>query len=165
MTPKQKAFVAEYLVDLNATQAAIRAGYSEKTASRIGPNLIGKSCIQEAIQAAMSKREKRTEITADRVIQELARIAFLRSDDIFEIVGGSVRVKDTSEMSEDARSSLSGASETITEKGGTVRVQIADKVKSLELLGKHLALFTDRVNMDVSGSLGLVILPESKLDG
>lgn len=75
LTPKQERFVQEYLVDLNATQAAIRAGYSAKTASRIGPELLVKTCISEAIQKAMKKREKRTEVTQDYVITKLREIA------------------------------------------------------------------------------------------
>lgn len=75
LTLKQERFVQEYLVDLNATQAAIRAGYSAKTASRIGPELLGKPCISEAIQKAIKKREKRTEVTQDYVIEKLREIA------------------------------------------------------------------------------------------
>lgn len=75
LTLKQERFVQEYLVDLNATQAAIRAGYSAKTASRIGPELLGKPCISEAIQKAIKKREKRTEVTQDYVIEKLKEIA------------------------------------------------------------------------------------------
>lgn len=69
LTDKQRRFVDEYLVDLNATQAAIRAGYSEKTASRIGPELLGKTCVSDAIQVAMKARSERTQITADMVLQ------------------------------------------------------------------------------------------------
>lgn len=76
LTDKQKAFVAEYLVDLNATQAAIRAGYSSKTAARIAVELLNKTQVAAAIQQAQAQREKRTLITADRVLTELARIAF-----------------------------------------------------------------------------------------
>ncbi|WP_213431657.1 terminase small subunit, partial [Paenibacillus dendritiformis] len=74
LTAKQKAFVQEYLIDLNATQAAIRAGYSAKTARKIGAENLTKPDIQKAIQEAMERREKRTEITQDRVLQELAKI-------------------------------------------------------------------------------------------
>lgn len=75
LTLKQERFVQEYLVDLNATQAAIRAGYSAKTADRIGPELLGKTCVSEAIQKAIKKREKRTEVTQDYVIEKLKEIA------------------------------------------------------------------------------------------
>ena len=81
LTDKQKRFVAEYLVDLNATQAAIRAGYSKKTADHIGPELLGKTCVLEEVQKAMADREKRTEITQDRVLNELGKVAFAKAAD------------------------------------------------------------------------------------
>lgn len=74
LTPKQKRFVQEYLVDLNATAAAKRAGYSAKTADRIGPELLGKTCVSQAIQEAIKQREQRTEVTQDYVIQKLKEI-------------------------------------------------------------------------------------------
>lgn len=76
LTPKQETFVAEYLIDLNATQAAIRAGYSARTARKIGQENLTKPDIQKAIQEAMAARSKRTEITADRVLEEYAKIGF-----------------------------------------------------------------------------------------
>jgi len=71
LTAKQAAFVAEYLIDLNATQAAIRAGYSEKTANVIGPENLAKPCISEAIAEVQGKRFKRLEVTADSLVIEL----------------------------------------------------------------------------------------------
>lgn len=106
LTLKQERFVQEYLVDLNATQAAIRAGYSAKTASRIGPELLGKTCISEAIQKAIKKREKRTEVTQDYVIEKLREIA----------------EKDASD-------------------GPDSELKYANKIRALELLGKHTGAF------------------------
>lgn len=145
MTPKQARFVSEYLIDLNATAAAKRAGYSEKTAEKIGHQLLEKTRVAAAIAAAMNKREVRTEITADRVIKELADVAFLRSDEVFTIDGGHVTVKNTAEMSDAARRALISASQTVTAAGGTITVKLCDKIKALELLGRHLALFTDKL--------------------
>lgn len=76
LTPKQKAFVAEYLIDLNASAAARRAGYSEKTAHSIGDENLRKPEIAAAIASAQGERSKRTEVTADRVLKELAKIGF-----------------------------------------------------------------------------------------
>lgn len=84
LTDKQKAFVLEYLVDLNATQAAVRAGYSEKTADRIGPELLGKTCVSEAIAKALRERQERTKITQDKVIEEIAKNAFKEASDATE---------------------------------------------------------------------------------
>lgn len=85
LTDKQKQFVNEYIVDLNATQAAIRAGYSQRTADRIGPELLGKTCVANAIQEAQQRREKRTEITADRVVKELWNIITADPNEITEL--------------------------------------------------------------------------------
>lgn len=74
LTDKQTAFVREYLVDLNATQAAIRAGYSERTASRIGPQLLGKTCVREAIEKAQAKRARRVEIKAEDVLRGVIEV-------------------------------------------------------------------------------------------
>lgn len=90
LTPKQKRFVDEYLIDLNATQAAIRAGYSKRTAEWIGPQLLGKTHVSEAVTERMRARELRTEITQDRVLQELAKIAF---SDIRRAIKATYRAK------------------------------------------------------------------------
>ena len=78
MTKKQKRFVEEYLIDLNATQAAIRAGYSPATAKEIGCENLTKPNISEAIAKAMAERSRRTGVNQDRVLQELAKIAFAK---------------------------------------------------------------------------------------
>ena len=80
LTPKQARFVEEYLVDLNATQAAIRAGYSARNADKIGPELLGKTRVAEAVKAAQQARTERTEITQDEVIQGLKKEATLEGE-------------------------------------------------------------------------------------
>ncbi len=80
LTPKQARFVEEYLIDLNATQAAIRAGYSARNADKIGPELLGKTRVAEAVKAAQQARSGRTEITQDEVIQGLKREATLEGE-------------------------------------------------------------------------------------
>ncbi len=80
LTPKQARFVEEYLVDLNATQAAIRAGYSARNADKIGPELLGKTRVAEAVKAAQQARSGRTEITQDEVIQGLKKEATLEGE-------------------------------------------------------------------------------------
>lgn len=74
LTDKQTAFVREYLVDLNTTRAAIRAGYSERTASRIGPQLLGKTCVREAIEKAQAKRARRVEVKAEDVLRGVIEV-------------------------------------------------------------------------------------------
>ena len=141
LTDKQKRFVAEYLVDLNATQAAIRAGYSKKTADRIGPELLGKTCVSEAIRKAMSDREKRTEITQDKVLEELARVAFANGTDFARVVSKNgfqaVELVNTEDVPAEKRSAIAG----IKEGKYGIEVSSYDKVRALELLGRHLGLF------------------------
>lgn len=84
LTDKQAKFVEEYLLDLNATQAAIRAGYSAKTADRIGPELLGKTCVADAIRVAQAARSKRTEITADMVLKRWWEIATANPNELVE---------------------------------------------------------------------------------
>lgn len=148
LTDKQKRFVEEYLVDMNATQAAIRAGYSEKRASELGWQLLQKTTVQEAIHRAMDERSKRTEITQDRVVAELAKIAFADRGAFARVAHGGrvVELTDTDELTEDQRAALAGVEET---KFG-IKVSTYDKVRALELLGKHLGLFDGKGSQDNS---------------
>ncbi len=157
LTPKQKRFVEEYLVDLNATQAAIRAKYSENTAGSQAFDLLKKPEIQAAIQAEMDKRSKRTNITADNVLKELMRIATADLSGAYDEQG---RLKPIHEIPEDTRRAMSGVKVFEEFEGfGADRVKIGevrevkfwDKPKSLEILARHLKLLTDKV--EVSGSV------------
>ena len=135
LTDKQTAFVREYLVDLNATQAAIRAGYSERTASRIGPQLLGKTCVREAIEKAQAKRARRVEVTQDYVLSNLVEVVerTMQRAPVLDRKGEQV-------TDEEGR-----AVWTFDAKGAN---------RALELLGKHLGIFTDKVRAEVSGPDG-----------
>lgn len=91
LTAKQQTFVEEYLIDLNATQAAIRAGYSAKNADKIGSELLGKTRVAEAVSMAMAERSRRTGINQDRVLQELARIGFAKITDVVDPETAKIR--------------------------------------------------------------------------
>lgn len=149
LTPKQKRFVAEYLIDLNATAAARRAGYSTKTADRIGPELLRKTCVSEAIQQAIQEREKRTEITQDMVLQETAKLAFF---DIRKMFDKNGKPLDISELDADTAATLVGldVQDIATPDGDYVgyvkKYKMADKVKALELLGKHFGTWEPKDN-------------------
>ncbi len=140
LTAKQKAFVREYLIDLNATQAAIRAGYSAKNAAHIGANTLKKERVAAALQKAMAGREKRTEITQDKVLRELAAIGFAKATDYAEVKGTLVNIKPTAELTPEQAAAVVG----IEQGNFGVKVKLADKVRALELLGKHLGMFADR---------------------
>lgn len=129
----------EYLVDLNATASAVRAGYSKKTAEVIGYENLRKPQIKAAIQEAMQDREQRTEITQDRVVRELAKVAFANGTTYARVVGRGSRVEltDTDRLTEDQRAAIS----CVKEGKYGIEVGTYDKVRALELLGKHLGLF------------------------
>jgi phage terminase small subunit len=151
LTPKQKAFCEEYLIDLNATQAAIRAGYSPATAKDIESQNLAKLNIRAYIDKAMAERSKRTGINQDRVIRELARIAFVNANDVIDIDEATLKQGATED---DTAAIASVKVKTIPTKDGegTEReIKLTDKLKALELLGKHLGMFKDKV--EVSGAL------------
>lgn len=147
LTPKQNRFVSEYLVDLNATKAAIRAGYAEKTAAQIAYNLLRRGDVQEALQEARDVQEKRTNITSDRILRELARIAFADASDYAKVVSNgqlqAVELTPTEDLSLDQRAALASIEETQF----GIKVRTHDKVKALELLGKHLGIFTEKISI------------------
>lgn len=147
LTDKQQRFVEEYLIDLNATQDAIRAGYSVKTADRIGPELLGKTCVLNEIEKAKAERSKRTGVTADRVIKELAKITFVNAKDIIDFKNASI-IEDANDddlaVVQSVKIKTSFGNVNTEER----EIKLADKQKALELLGKHLGMFSDiNVNM------------------
>ena len=158
LTPKQSAFVREYLVDLNATQAAIRAGYSARNADKIGSELLGKTRVKAEIQELMDKRAQKVEITSDRVLMEIGKLAFADIRKIFDDQGRLLPVH----MLPDEISASVSSVEVVTSKiPGTDPVEVEhvskikfwDKRASLELLGRHLKLFTDKIEVDVGADL------------
>lgn len=147
LTPKKQRFVEEYLVDLNATQAAIRAGYSAKTAASQGERLLRNVEIQAAIQAAMKARQERTEITQDRVLAELAKIAFGDQRAVMEWGPSGVKLRDSKSLTDAEAAIVSEVSESVTAAGGTLKLKTHDKVGALKLLGEHLGMFKQRVEL------------------
>lgn len=140
LTAKQARFVEEYLVDLNATQAAVRAGYSTRNSSEVGYSLLQKITVQAAIQAAQRERSAKTGITAERVVQEIARIAFADPRDVAQWDALQVRARDSDELTDDAAAAISEIKST---KDG-VSVKLHSKVAALEQLAKHVGLYGDR---------------------
>lgn len=138
LNDKQKRFVDEYLVDLNATAAAKRAGYSEKTARSQGQRLLTHVDIQAAIQKRQARLRGKLEITQERVLDELAAIAFANGTDFATIThNGLVRLTPTDEVSEEKKKAVAAIKEG---QYGT-EIKLHDKVRALELLGKHLGVF------------------------
>ena len=156
LTPKQVRFVDEYLVDFNATQAAIRAGYKAKTAHVIGAENLRKPKIAEEIARRQKDLQRRTEISQDRVVKELARIAFADATDYacvetltYENEDGTVSPvqivspKDTDTLSDDQRAAIAG----IKHGANGIEVKLHDKIKALELLGRHIGMFNDKLSL------------------
>ncbi|WFR56396.1 terminase small subunit [Anaerocolumna sp. AGMB13025] len=167
LTDKQKLFADEYLIDLNATRA-YKAVYknckNDETAAAAGARMLRNVKVAEYIQQRMKDREKRTEITQDKVLTELAAIAFSKGSDFAKVVDEpiishgkyvidpdtgkvktfkSVEVIPTDKLTEEKKKAISG----IKEGKYGIEVATCDKVKALELLGRHLGMFKDKVEL------------------
>lgn len=156
MNERQKRFADEYLIDLNAEAAAIRAGYSPRYARGNAHKLVANSCVSEYIKKRMADREKRTEITQDKVLRELALIAFSNAADYAAVVeketlddeGNPVVYRTvepvlTEELTEDQKRAIA-----VIKKGRDgFEVKPYDKIRALELIGKHIGMFTDKVEL------------------
>lgn len=156
LTPKQMRFVDEWLIDFNGKQAAIRAGYSAKTAEATAARLLRNVKVQAEISRRQKDLQRRTEVTQDRVVKELARIAFadmtdyaqvetrmIEKDDGTEASYQAVALKETAELSAEQRAALAG----IKQGANGIEVKLHDKIKALELLGRHIGMFNDKLSL------------------
>lgn len=150
LNEKQKRFVEEYLIDLNATQAAIRAGYKKSEYTDTNANkLLENTRIAEEIEKAMAERSRRTGINQDRVLQEIAKLAFVNIADVIDVNTGAVKEGATDEDLACIQSIKYKTSETSNGFSVEREVKIADKKANLELLGRHLGMWKDKVEMDL----------------
>lgn len=163
LTPKQQRFVAEYPIDLNATQAAVRAGYSPRTANKIGAQLLAKPLVAKALQEALEARAARVQVKADDVLRELLRIATVDVREAFDDDGNLKAVKD---LPEDVARAIAGIDvdelwqgrgEEREQIGVTRKVRFWDKPRALELLGKHLKLFVEKVEVSADSSFADIL--------
>lgn len=158
MTPKQEAFVREYLIDLNATKAAMRAGYSERTAEKIGSENLKKPELAQAIQVAQAARAERTQVDADWVLRRLHNEASADLSAIYDDAGNLLPIKQWPMV---FRTGLVAGIETVIERDGadsegrprfaTVRkVKLADRTRMVELIGKHIGVgaFKERIEIE-----------------
>lgn len=162
LTEKQQRFVDEYLIDLNATQAAIRAGYSAKSADKIGSELLGKTRVVEAISKKMADRSKRTGVNQDRVVLELAKIAFVNAADVIDPESATIREGATADDTAAIQSVKVKVIPTKEGEGVEREIRLNDKLKALELLGKHLGMWNDK--LDVNLNIPVVISGEDDLE-
>ena len=172
LTPRQERFVTEYLVDLNATQAAIRAGYSEKGANVAGIRMLANATVRAAVEERQAKRAEKLDISVDRIERELARIAFtdmrkyaqwgptaaadksiadarekntgLDWDE--QVPANGVMLLSSESLTDDEAAAVAQVTEEC-KPGGTIKygIKLHDKMKALELLGKRHGMWVDRV--------------------
>lgn len=156
LTPKQMRFVDEWLIDFNGKQAAIRAGYSAKTAEATAARLLRNVKVQAEISRRQKDLQRRTEVTQDRVVKELARIAFANiadylhvetqtrtKDDGTEVTYQIVMLSETEDLSVDQRAALANVKQSVN----GVEIKLHDKIKALELLGRHIGMFNDKLSL------------------
>ncbi len=178
LTDKQKLFCQEYLKDLNGTQAAIRAGYSAKTANRIGSENLSKLGIVDFLKKLMDQRSERCEITADMVLRELASIGFSKITDFLKVEevdkpigeqdehGNEITINmkdviifDTDKISKDK---IAAISEIKMTKDG-ISLKLHDKVRALENISKHIGFFEkDNEQIKATTSLKIEIVPPTE---
>lgn len=162
LTPRQQAFVDEYLIDLNGTQAAIRAGYSANTANEQAARLLANASVSEAVAALKAERSKKTGIDAEWV---LARLAMEATADLADVYDDNGNLKPVKEWPLIWRQGLIQGVETVREGSGeemsTVdKIKISDRIKRIELIGKHVGVqaFKDRLEVDLSEDLAATLL-------
>jgi phage terminase small subunit len=146
LTPKQTRFVEEYLVDLNGKQAAIRAGYSPRAAEVQASRLLRNAKVQAALELAIQVRSKRTELSSDRVVEELARIAFANMRDYWPRPGETI---DLHRLDQDRTAAVEEIviHESVDPSGVLhrhIRLKLRDKQRALDSLARHLGMFIDR---------------------
>lgn len=172
LTKNQKRFVDEYLIDLNATRAykaAYKSVKKDETAAVNGSRLLRNAKVRKYIDEKMKEREKRTEITQDKVLKELAKIGFANATDFVNVVekeyledildeeGNVIKqelrkyktidIKATDKLDKDKQAAIAGIKET----QAGIEVKLNDKLKALELIGRHLGMFNDK--LEVKGDI------------
>ena len=167
LTPKQKIFADEYLIDLNATRA-YKMAYpnvtKEETAAAAGARLLRNVKVEEYIQERMKDREKRTEITQDMVLKELAKVGFF---DIRRLFDDSGKPLDITGLDNETAACIVGL-EVMDIYEGTgddkefvgyiKKYKLSDKLKALEMIGRHLGMFKDKMDIQHSGQIGGVMI-------
>ena len=157
LTEKQKRFVEEYLVDLNATQAAIRAGYSQDTACEQGSRLLANAKVQAVVAERRKAIANKIEVTQERVAQELAKLAFLDIRKAFDAEGN---LKPIADLDDETAAALAGIEIEVTKLKDqpivkTHKIKLSDKKGALDSLARHLGMFKDKVEHS-----GTISLPE-----
>lgn len=144
LNDRQLKFCREYIIDMNGSQAAIRAGYSPKCSKETASELLTYANVQSVIKELQEKQAWKADVTAERVIRELSSIAFGKATDIIEVRDGVVYVANTEELPEEQKRMISEISQG---KEGEIKIKMHDKVQALEKLCKHLGIFVHKVEV------------------
>lgn len=162
LTLKEQLFVKHYVKTRNATESAKLAGYSEDTAGVIGSENLKKPYIQDAVNKQIRMIEEKVDISTEMIISELKKVAMANITEIASWKDGSVSFTPSEDLDEDATASIQEVSSQATEFGQNMKVKLYDKIRALELLGKHLKMFSEKV--EVSGPDGKPIEIQSFVD-
>ena len=149
LSPKQRKFVENYLESMNGTESARRAGY--RFPHEISHAVLGSPAVRSAIEERMAERRARYPLLGERVIEELCRIAFSDTRELMRWGPDGLELRPSDELSPEQAASVAELAEG---RGGTLRLKKHDKLKALELLGRHLGLFADRIHAELSGPGG-----------
>ncbi|SEH89382.1 terminase small subunit [Paraburkholderia hospita] len=164
LTAKQQMFVQEYIIDFNGSRSVIAAGYSDKAANVMAAKLLAQPKIQAALANAMRQRAARLQITQDRVLLEVARLAMF---DIRKMLHPDGSMKAIDELDDDTAASLigldvfeefAGAGEERVQIGWTKKFKLADKKGALELLMRHMGMLNDKLKLQGDAANPLVLL-------
>jgi phage terminase small subunit len=151
LSPKRERFSQEYIIDLNGKQAAIRSGYSEKSAEVTASRLLSNVNVKARIAQLMAERAKRCEVKQDDVITELKHLGFSDMRNLAEWNSVLVKLKDSSEISDADAACVESVSQTVSKDGGSLSIKLHSKTKSLELLARHLGMLHDKVDHTTGG--------------
>lgn len=153
LTEKHKRFVAEYLIDLNATQAAMRAGYSKKTAGSQAHDLLKKPEIATYLNTCLAKAIDRAELSADRVLEEMRRLSFSNVRDLFDADGNLIPIHKLTREQASCIASVEVVKKNLAAGDGQTdvvhKIKVWDKTRSLEQLGKHFGVLKELVDVTV----------------
>lgn len=156
LNEKQKRFADEYLIDLNATQAAIRAGYSPRSAAEQASRLLKNAKVRAYIDERMAELSRRTGVNQERILRELARIAFVNAPDLINMADATVR----EDATVDDMAAIASVRVKIipTENGQGIEreIRLADKIRALDLLGKRFAMWTERQQIDANFGVQII---------
>lgn len=148
LNAQQEEFVQFYTRDFNATRAAIKAGYSEKSAASLGYQLLQNPLVRKAIDGITKKNAVKHDLIRHRIIEQLSIIAFANLKDYGSFDSNGIVIKPSTELDDDLASAIGEFKVTVNEYGKNVQFKLLPKEKSIELLGKHLGMFTDHIKIE-----------------